>query len=124
LYDIIDREIDYDEYFENIIQFGFGLIKKGEYFSIPFWEQAMKIPRIRKYWMEEHQKIMIALAEGASDRTPLVLNDSVAMMRILSAVLDGMIVQHQMCRDSMDLESQEKELVKIVKAYLKRAGDR
>jgi AcrR family transcriptional regulator len=119
LYDIVEKSGDSEDYFKDIIHFGFELIKKGQYFSIPFWEQALKIPRIRKYWMDEYGKIIDALATGAARRTRLAIGSGIATMRILGAVLDGMIVQHHMFRECLDLESQEKELVNIMKAYLK-----
>lgn len=119
LHGIAESAKDSHEYFEKVIHFGFELIERGRHFPMPFWEQALKIPRIRKYWLEEHGKIIHALAEGATRRTRLTIESSLTTMRILGAVLDGMIVQQQMCKECMDLESQEKELVNIMKAYLK-----
>ena len=119
LYDIIESEKDVLQLFDKTINFAFEMIKKGQNFSIPFWEQAMKIPVIRKYWMEEHKKIMHALASSAAEKTHLSYDESIALMRILGAVLDGMIVQDQMCSDCIDLEIMQTELNKIVKTYLK-----
>lgn len=119
LYGIIENVKGADEFFERIIAFGFELLKRGQNFTVPFWEQALKIPRIKKYWMDEHRKVIDALAAGASRRTRLSIDESRSMIHFLGAVLDGMIVQHQMCREDMDLASQEKTLVNIVKAYLK-----
>ena len=108
-----------DEFFEGIIGFGFDLIKKERHLPVTFWEQALKIPRITKYWMEEHKKITKALAKEASKRTHLKPAKCEALIRILGAVLDGMIIQRRICKECLDLEVQQKSLNELVKAYLK-----
>lgn len=119
LYEILDRETDSIIILDKTIEFAFELIRSGEYFSIPFWQQALKIPSVKNYWMEEYQKIIGALVISIANGTRLTIDESQALVRILSAVLDGMIVQHQMCRDVIDLDVQQRELMKIVNTYLK-----
>jgi AcrR family transcriptional regulator len=119
LIEVIEITEEPGKLFEKTIAFGFDMIKNERYSTLPFWEQAMKIPRIRNYWQAEHKKIVDALAHKASERTRLTFDESAALIRILSAVLDGMILQKQMCKDNMDLAVQEAELNKIVQTYLK-----
>ncbi len=118
-YDFNKTTGDADAFFEDIIGFGFDLIRTEQHLPVTFWEQALKIPRIRKYWMEEHQKIITALANEASKRTHLKPANCESLIRNLGAVLDGMIIQRRICKECLDLEIQQKSLIELVKAYLK-----
>ena len=79
----------------------------------------VSIETLLAFTEEEYQKIISAISISIAKGSRLTLDESQALVKILSAVLDGMIVQHQMCKDVIDLDVQKHELMKIINIYLK-----
>jgi AcrR family transcriptional regulator len=120
IHELTRIESDLDRFVEKLIYQGFSLIYEDKYISVGFWQPAHKIPRIRRYMAREHEKVEEAVAAYVSRKSDLKPRECRALIKLLHAFLDGIMIRQSFgCRD-YNLNSMARTLIDATKLYLKK----
>jgi len=93
----LDEKLEISVVLENMIRSTFEMIDKEQYFSIEFWQQALKVPRVRNFLTEEHRKIQEKIVRHFTRHSNLKKNESEALYIMLHALIDGIMVGCTVC---------------------------
>lgn len=119
-YRIIESDLALDDFIDKSVQTSFDLLEERKYMSIDFWQRANKIPKIRGYLAEEHQKLEKAIAAHLSSKSKLKKKDSEAFIRLLHAMMDGVMVRNTICTEKNDINSLSKLIKEVAKLYVRK----
>ena len=120
IYQLVENADSMEDFLEKSIRYMFELVEKERYFSIAFWQQSFKITRIRNYWISEHERLMTAISKYIEKNSSLSLDESYSFVNILGALMDGMIVRQQMCKDCVNIPQMADEIINLSYLYLQK----
>jgi AcrR family transcriptional regulator len=120
IYELTETETDTDRFVEKLVRQGFSLMDEDKYISVGFWQPAHKIPRIRNYMAEEHQKVEDAVAKYISRKSDLKPRECQALIKLLHAFLDGIMIRQSFCPKDYDFEAMARTLIDVTKLYLRK----
>ncbi|MFH2036219.1 MAG: TetR/AcrR family transcriptional regulator [Candidatus Zixiibacteriota bacterium] len=118
--DYIENIKDPDEFVEVSINEAFNLIKNQMYFTIDLWQRANKIPKIKGYLMQEHFKVEEKIVDYLVLYSDLKQNEARNFIRLLHAMIDGVMIRQMLCFAKDDLETLKENIILISKLYLRK----
>ncbi len=119
-YQIMNQDLMLDEFIDKSVQTSFDLLEGRKYMSIDFWQRANKIPKIRGYLVEENRKLENSIAAYLSSKSRLKKKDCEAFIRLLHAMMDGVMVRNTICTEKNDINSLSRLIKEIAKLYVRK----
>jgi len=122
LFQILERDADLERVVDNCIRTSFQLMLKDKRFSFDFWQHASKIPRVRKYMSGVHELAVEKFSDFIRGRSNLKKNEAEALVWLVHAVQDGLLVQMQCYTGGRNQKDIINQIIIMCKLYLRERG--
>ena len=120
IYALVETETDAQRFLEMTLKECLDDIDRGHYLPMGLLEQALKIPRIRSFWKRENNRITEFLARALVDRGGVGRKEALMAVRLLDAVIDGLVMQRNVFISRQEADELAAELVRLFGIYLQR----
>ena len=119
LFRIMEKSPNLESLVDDSIRTFFDLMVKDKHFTFDFWVQASKIPKVRKYLMEVHQFAVDRYATFIQGHSGLKKNEAEALVWLVHAVQDGLLVQMQCYIGNRNQKEIINQVINMCKLYLR-----
>jgi len=116
----LEEETNPETAIEKAIRSAFELIEKQKYFTVEFWQQAHKIPRVRNYLSDEHRKLRNKVVRFFQKNSNLKKKECETFFTLLHAIFDGIMVRDICYSHKDDLSGLAGQVVEVAKLYLRK----
>jgi len=117
---VFEKGGDPEEVIDESIHIAFEMIEKEKHFTMEFWQQAQKIPRIRNYITDQHDKLEEKITDYLMKHSDLKRKECDSFFILLNAIFDGVIMRRIMGHSHYDLIRLEEEVKKLAKLYFRK----
>ncbi len=124
IYALNEAESSPSVFLEKTLRMCLDEIDRGHYLSMGLLEQALKIPRIRNYWRRENDRMADTLAGALVLKGGVGRKEALMAVKLLDAVIDGLIVQRNVFLSRQEADELASELVRLFGIYLNRTEKR
>lgn len=122
LFQILKKDTDLERVVDNSIRTSFQLMLRDKYFTFDFWQHASKIPRVRKYMSDVHKLAVDRFADFFRSQSNLKRNEAEALVWLVHAVQDGLLVQMQCYAGGRNQKEIINQIIIMCKLYLRERG--
>jgi len=103
---------------EKMIKNALGLVADQKYFNLDFWNHAKRVKKIADYLENQHNEIEKELVAYLKKNAGMTKKQGQTLYLLLHTLFDGIVVRHQCCSSSVNLERLQKDVIDMTKLFL------
>ncbi len=112
------EELNPEKGLEKMIKNALELMSGQKYFTLDFWNHAKRVKKIGDYLEKQHNKLEKELVAYLKINAGMTKRESQSLYLLLHTLFDGVVIRHQCCSSSVDLERLQKDVIDMTKLFL------
>jgi AcrR family transcriptional regulator len=105
---------------EKVIHYSYNMMEKRRNFTIEFWQQSFKIPRVHDYFEKSYNHMASELAAFMESHSRLTHREARTLIDLVHALMHGMLVQTICHKGNLNHKELTNQMINMCKLYLKK----